>query len=121
MTVSRTMLIGIYEHSRFANARLLDQAEQLSDAELDLERPGMFGSIRSTLLHMMQAQLSWLRRFQVLAPIAHWASAEFPTIAAMRATWDELDTKTLAYIATLTDEQLLDVIHITSWSGWQMD
>ena len=62
MTVARTMLTGIYEHSRFTNGRLLDQAQQLSDEELDAGRPGMFGTIRATLLHMMQAQHSWLRR-----------------------------------------------------------
>lgn len=121
MTTARTMLTGIYEHGRFANARLLDQAEQLSDMELDLERPGMFGTIRSTLLHMMQAQRSWLRRFQELPPIAPWEPTAFPTIAAMRTAWDDLDAQTLDYIATVTDEQLLEVIHITSWAGWEMD
>lgn len=121
MTVSRTMLDGIYRHSRFANARLLDQAEQLTDAELDADRPGMFGTLRSTLLHMMQAQRSWLRRFQELEPIAPWEPEEFPTIASMRSTWDELDRETLAYIDSLSDEQLLEVIHITSWAGWAMD
>jgi uncharacterized damage-inducible protein DinB len=121
MPVSRIMLEGIYEHSRFANARLLDQAEQLSDAALDEERPGMFGSIRTTLLHMMQAQRSWLRRFQELDPIPPWEPAEFPTVADMRRAWDDLDRQTLAYVSTVTDEALLEVIHIRSWVGWEMD
>ena len=80
MTTSRTMLTGIYQHSRFANARLLDQAAQLSDAELDIEQPGMFGTIRSTLQHMMQAQQGWLRRVQLLDPVSPWADNAFPTI-----------------------------------------
>src|SRR5262245_63790545 len=121
MPVSRTMLEGIYEHSRFANSRLLDQPEQLSDAELDAERPGMFGSIRSTMLHMMQAQLSWLRRFQELDPIPAWDPDALPTVASMRRAWDELDRQTLAYVATVTDEQLEEVVHIRSWVGWEMD
>jgi uncharacterized damage-inducible protein DinB len=121
MSASRTMLKGIYEHSRFANARLLDQAEQLTDAELDAERPGMFGSIRTTLQHMMQAQLSWLRRFQELDPIPVWEPSDFPTIADMRRAWVEVDDATLASVATVTDEQLLEVIHIRSWVGWEMD
>lgn len=119
MSVSRIMLVAIAEHSRFANARLLDQAALLSDAELDADRPGMFGSIRITLLHMMQAQYSWLRRFQELDPVAPWESAEFQTIADMRRAWAEIDDATLAYLASVTDAQLLEVIHIRFWSGWE--
>jgi uncharacterized damage-inducible protein DinB len=121
MTVARTMLIGFYEHGRFANGRLLTQAQRLSDEKLDVERPGMFGSIRSTLLHMMQAQHSWLRRAQGLDPVEPWAADTFPTLADVRAQWEALDAETLAYVATLTDEQLLEVIHIQSWIGWEME
>lgn len=120
MTVSRTILIGIQEHSRFANGRLLDQATKLSDAELDADRPGMFGSIRSTLLHMMQAQASWLRRFQELDPVPSFDPADFPTIADLRRAWDVLDADTLSYLATVTDDDLLQVVHMRAWSGWEM-
>lgn len=121
MSAARTMLTGIYEHSRFANGRLLDQAEKLSDAELDTERPGMFGSIRTTLQHMMQAQHGWLRRVQGLDPVAPWADEAFPTITDLRNQWDELDAETLAYVATLTDDQLLERLAMRSWRGWVMD
>ncbi len=121
MTVARTMLNGIYEHGRFANARLLDQAQQLSSQELDTERPGMFGTIRITLLHMMQAQHSWLRRAQGLDPVEPWTAETFPTIADLRIQWDALDAENLAYLATLTDEQMLETIHIRSWVGWEME
>lgn len=117
MTVARTMLEGIYEHSRFANGRLLDQAAHLTDAELDAERPGMFGSIRGTLQHMMQWQDSWLRRVQGLDPVAPWPADAFLTITDLRHRWDALDTETLAYIATLTDEQLLERLDMRFWSG----
>ena len=121
MTAAHTMLEGIYRHSHFSNDRLLDQAAQLSNAELDAERPGAFGSIRATLLHMMQAQHSWLRRVQQLEPIEPWTADMFPTIADLRSQWDALDAETLAYVTTLTDEQLLERIHMRSWSGWEMD
>jgi uncharacterized damage-inducible protein DinB len=121
MTVARTILNGISEHSRFANARLLDQAQQLSDEELDAERAGMFGTIRTTLLHMMQAQHSWLRRAQSLDPVEPWTAETFPTIVDLRARWDALDAEQLAYLATVTDEQLMEVIHFRSWAGWEMD
>src|SRR5215203_5411520 len=120
MTVTRTMLTGIYEHGRFVNARLLAQAQQLSDVELDAERPGMFGTIRGTLLHMMQAQHSWLRRAQGLDPVEPWTADTFPTIRDLRNQWDALDAENLAYVATLTDDQLMETIRIRSWVGWEM-
>lgn len=121
MTASQTMLEGIYQHSRFANGRLLDQAEQLSDAELDAERPGMFGTIRVTLQHMMQAQQSWLRRVQGLDPVEPWADDAFPTIADLRKEWDTLDTENLAYVTTLTGDQLIERLRMRSWRGWEME
>jgi uncharacterized damage-inducible protein DinB len=121
LTIARTMLEGIYQHGRFANGRLLDQAERLSDDELDAERPGMFGSIRSTLQHMMQAQHGWLRRVQELDPVAPWDDDAFPTIADLRNQWDALDAETLAYVATLTDNQLMERIEMRSSRGWVMD
>jgi uncharacterized damage-inducible protein DinB len=81
----------------------------------------MFGSIRSTLLHMMQAQHSWLRRAQGLDPVEPWTPESFPTIADLRNRWDALDAENLGYIATLTDDQLVEVIHIRSWAGWEME
>lgn len=117
MTVARTMLEGIYQHSRFANGRLLDQAELLTGEELDAERPGMFGSIRSTMQHMMQWQHGWLRRAQGLDPVAPWAPDAYPTFADLRNQWDALDTETLAYIAALTDDQLLERLDMRFWSG----
>lgn len=121
MTAARTMLEGMYQHGRFANARLLDQAEQLSDEELDVEQPGMFGSLRTTLQHMMQAQHGWLRRVQELDPVAPWAPDAFPTIGDLRNQWDALDAETLSYVATLTDDQLLERIVMRSSRGWVME
>ncbi len=120
MTAARTMLLGIGEHAHFVNGKLLDQAAQLSDAELDADQPGMFSTIRLTLLHMMQAQHGWLRRVQQLDPVSPWVETTFPTIADLRHHWDTLDAETLAYVATLTDEQLLERIEMRSWSGWVM-
>jgi uncharacterized damage-inducible protein DinB len=115
------MLLGIYEHGRFANARLLDQAALLTDAELDAERPGMFGSLRTTLQHMMQAQHGWLRRVQELDPVEPWEPDAFPTIGDLRNQWDALDAENLAYLATLTDDQLMERIEMRSSRGWVMD
>lgn len=121
MTAAREMLEGLYRHSQFANARLLDQAERLTGAQLDAERPGAFGSIRVTLIHMMQAQYSWLRRFQMLDPVEPWPESAFPSIAALRGRWEPLDTETLAVVTSFSDQELLERIRMRAWSGWEIE
>ena len=70
---------------------------------------------------MMQAQHGWLRRVQELDPVEPWAEDAFPTIADLRNQWDALDAETLAYITTLTDNQLMERIEMRSSRGWVMD
>ena len=43
------------------------------------------------------------------------------TIADLRNQWDALDAENLAYLATLTDDQLTETLHIRSWIGWEME
>jgi uncharacterized damage-inducible protein DinB len=120
MSASRAMLAGIYEHSRFANGRVLDQSLLLPDEELDREWPGMSDSIRGSLLHMFAAQLGWLEHAQRLEPSNLWPDGP-PTLIVLRTQWDALDAQTLAYIGTLTDEQLLERIRMLSPGYWEIE
>jgi uncharacterized damage-inducible protein DinB len=49
-------LVELFKHNLWANERLFDACEGLSDAQLDATTPGTFGSIRSTLVHIVGAQ-----------------------------------------------------------------
>ena len=49
-------LFQLLEHNAWANHNLFEACEGLSDAQLDATAPGTFGSIRSTLMHIVGAQ-----------------------------------------------------------------
>lgn len=49
-------LVELCNHNVWANQRLFDACEGLSDAQLDAAIVGTFGSIQSTLMHIVGAQ-----------------------------------------------------------------
>ena len=51
-----TILTEIFKHNLWANLRLLDACEKLSDKQLDATFPGTYGTIRHTLVHIASAE-----------------------------------------------------------------
>jgi len=55
-------LVDLFRHNLWANLRLLDDCEGLSETQLDATVHGTFGSIRATLSHMTGAEESYVAR-----------------------------------------------------------
>src|ERR687888_1202692 len=88
-----SVLTTLFAHNTWANLKLLDFCERLSDEQLDATAIGGFGSIRDTLRHIVGAEVSYVERvngklppkplsgsqfsgFEVLKDAARWASDE---------------------------------------------
>src|SRR5258708_34368069 len=69
-----TGLSDFFKYNLWANLRLLDTCEQLTDAQLDAVFPGTSGSIRVTLKHMLGAEEGYAARsaggFPTTPPLA---------------------------------------------------
>ena len=52
----------IFKHNQWANLRLFEKCNELSDAQLDADINGVYGSIRDTLLHIVRAEQSYFSR-----------------------------------------------------------
>lgn len=60
--MTENMLVRIFEHNHWANLQIIDICLKLSDEQLDAEpHSAAFGSIRSTLVHLAEAQAWYLR------------------------------------------------------------
>jgi uncharacterized damage-inducible protein DinB len=60
--MSENMLARIYEHNNWANLQIVDACAALTGAQLDAEpQTASYGSIRSTLIHLAEAQQNYLR------------------------------------------------------------
>ena len=60
--MSENTLARLFEHNNWANLHIIDVCLNLSDEKLDAQTgAAAYGSIRSTLLHLVTAQQSYLR------------------------------------------------------------
>ena len=52
----------IFRHNLWANLRLFEECNELTDEQLDASIIGVFGSIRGTLLHIVKAEQGYFSR-----------------------------------------------------------
>jgi uncharacterized damage-inducible protein DinB len=93
-----TVLTKLFDHNAWANLKLLDFCEALTDEQLDSTAVGGYGSIRNTLVHVIGAEVSYVARvndnlpprpferdtfpgFDVLKDAARWAHEELLQLA----------------------------------------
>ena len=63
-----TGLPDFFKYNLWANLRLLDACEELSDTQLDATTTGTFGSVRETLMHLLSAEEGYAWRFNFTGP-----------------------------------------------------
>lgn len=89
-----SVLTTMFQHNAWANLKLLDFCEGLSDEQLDTTAIGCFGSIRHTLQHIVNAEVSYVERVNGKLPTQPLSSDQFPGFAqlkdAVRWASDEL-------------------------------
>lgn len=61
--ISRAYIQTMADYNRWQNTSLYTAASNLSDAERRVDRGAFFGSIHSTLSHLMWGDKVWLNRF----------------------------------------------------------
>src|SRR5258706_7648844 len=89
-----SVLTALFAHNTWANLKLLDFCEKLSDEQLDATAIGCFGSIRDTLWHIVGGEVSYVKRVNSKLPPTPVSRDQFPGFAALKdaARWtnDEL-------------------------------
>jgi uncharacterized damage-inducible protein DinB len=89
-----SVLTTWFAHNTWANLKLLDFCERLSDEQLDATAIGCFGSIRDTLLHIVGAEVSYVNRVNDKLPARPLSRDQFPGFEVLKdaARWagDEL-------------------------------
>lgn len=85
-------LAEMFRYNRWANLRLLEDCNGLPDDQLDQLVPGTFGSIRSTLLHLVSGQDVFIARlrgedqFETMRLWAGWPGFEMVLHAAITSS-----------------------------------
>jgi len=105
-----SVLVTLFKHNIWANLRLLDFCEALSEEQLDTSAPGTYGSIRKTLHHMVGGEVSYVQRVTGQWPDAPMTRDQWPGVPVLKqvAQWtgDELMKLALSARAdTLVQEE----------------
>src|SRR3954471_20154401 len=89
-----SVLTTLFAHNVWANLKLLDFCQRLSDEQLEATAIGGFGSIHNTLRHIVGAEVSYVERVNGKLPPQPLSHDQFPGFEALKdaARWagDEL-------------------------------
>ncbi|GAK57626.1 DinB family protein [Candidatus Vecturithrix granuli] len=97
-------LIKLYTYNWWANTRILDAIESLSEDELETDLGGSFASIYQTINHIFRVEWLFLRRWKGLSTDTPFSMKKKETL---RKSWEELEQERKTYFQEL-DEHALD-------------
>jgi len=78
------ILAHAFRHHVWANGRLLDVCEGLSDGVLDAKVNGTYGSVRDTLVHLFAAEGRYLASMTDYAPGGPLTEGTFPGLGVLK-------------------------------------
>ena len=80
-----SVLTTLFAHNTWANLKLLDFCEGLSDEQLDATAIGCYGSIRETLLHIAGGEVDYVNLATDRLPAVPLPSDQFPEFEVLKA------------------------------------
>ena len=100
----------LFDYDCWAFERIWKCISHLSDAQFVEEIDYSTGSIRNIVVHMMSACRNWMSRLQGTSIPPRLVFEDLDTQAKIKATWDEVQRESLAYVNSLNEEQLDEII-----------
>ena len=110
-------LLSLFAFNAWANARTLTSLGQLSDEQFTQRIGGSFPTIRDTAAHIASAEWIWLRRFHGDSPMAMPDWLTEPTLAVLRAKFQEIEEERQAYLRSLNDADLVQPLAYRRLNG----
>ena len=109
------MLAG---YNQWANRRLYAAAAELSDTDYRTDHGAFFGSVQSTLNHLLVGDRIWLRRLTGEGPV-HERLDEvlYPDFEDLRLARETEDRRIIDYVASLTDADLAETVRYRTISN----
>lgn len=100
-----TYFQDLYRYNFWADRRVWDCIEPLTDEQFTRDLGHSHGSIRVQCIHVMGAEWWWLR-FLGAGTVTFLDRDDYPTRTAIRTKWDEVEETVQAYLQTVTAQDL---------------
>ena len=120
-------ILTLFQYNQWSTGRILDAASKVTEGEFLAPAPFPHGGLRSTLVHTLFAEWVWRNRWEGVSPTQRLNPEEFPTFESLRERWAEEETRLMAFVNHVTDEQLNQAVRYNNLQGqpyerilWQM-
>ena len=100
----------LFRYNDWANDRILDAAEKLCAEQLSAPSDVGWGSLRGTLVHLMEAEYAWRSLLEDGLFIEPLQPTDFADAPAIRARWATERQALWAYFKALSDSDLAGAI-----------
>ena len=111
-------LLLLYDYNYWANARILQAAAKVSEAQFAAASTISHGGLRGTLLHTLAAEWIWrMRCHEKVSPTALFSADDFATLVDIQAKWQTEERLMRSFLAGLSDEDLDSVVEYRSTGG----
>jgi uncharacterized damage-inducible protein DinB len=107
----------LFAYDAWANARVLDTAAKLDEADLDAVPLAGLASLRTILVHTVSSLWVWCSRLQGVSPSAHLDLADFPTLETIRKRFEHEATAMGGVLAQLDEATLAQPLHYHTLNG----
>jgi len=114
----------LFEYDRWANNRTLHAASVLTPEQFTRDLGGSFHSVRDTLLHIISGEWGWLTYWKASSHSAAFLADlrarrdalfhpdVFPSPAAVRLKWEEVEQEQTEFVSSVTEEALRKMLPI---------
>ncbi len=112
----------IYDYNYWANSRILDAASKVTAEQFTTRKSFPFGSLRGTLVHIMDAEYGWRTLFERAPESERWEAAEllqrdFPALESIKRRWHEEEDAMRVYLAGLNDDSMTEIVSYLTDEG----
>lgn len=99
-------ILLLYRYNAWANTRILNAAEKVSEAQFTAPASYPHGGLRGTLVHALFAEWIWRIRWEGESPSHKFSEADYPNLASLRGRWAQEDAHLSNFLETVTEERL---------------
>jgi len=112
----KEMIVTLYEYDCWANRRIFDGAQQLSEEQY--RAPSAFGSLHHALSHLAGVEILWrtLAQDGTLSQLPP-SEQELASLDEVHALWQEEEKRCRAFLEGLTEADLAAELELTSPRG----
>jgi uncharacterized damage-inducible protein DinB len=96
----------LFDYGYWANRKLFGVMSQLTPEQFTQPLAGGDGSIRNAMVHMLSAEWGWLGRCGGPERGATLNPVDYPTVATLLETWNQVEASVREFLSTLRDEDL---------------